>query len=340
MMKVAVSGTSERFNRLLRHMQVRDCQVQVVDDPAEADACLFDLDGFGAAELLEQQRRQNPQLPILLLAVQPPAQNALPWLQKPLQPERISKALRQLQQRPLEAKGDSDPRPEPPRKEGKKGGKFTFRHYEPSHYLQGLLSRAYRKALATGLVLRLETGWEPILIFPRQEVVWVDADDRKLQAFCRLSLKKFSRVTGELNQQPAIEPDPKAQIARLPSGAQRMDAFLWKVAWWNAAGRLPTSIRFSQTLHLKRWPNLSRYWHSARALRIAASWYRRDMSPELLIRVFGAGAGSDVASFVSACAALGLISIVKEEPPPGAEKPASKPPEGLIKRILQRLRKA
>ncbi|BCX81912.1 hypothetical protein MIT9_P1494 [Methylomarinovum caldicuralii] len=333
-MKVMLQGTSERFLRLLHHLLVHDCRLTVVEDPAAADVCLLDWDSLGAAELLERHRRRWPRMPVLLLALNPPAQTELAWVRKPLQVEPLLAALKRVSL-PADAAVAEKPPPAPvPTAEPVA---VNFRHYDPRRYLQGLLTRACRQALMTGIALRVETGWEPILVFPKPRAIWVDADDKKLRAFCRLPLQQFCQLAGEPGQGPAIVPAPEMQIKRLPGAPQRMDAFLWKVAWWNAGVRLPVSISPEQCLHLKRWPNLTRYWHPPQALRIAAAWYRQDMSPLRLARM--AGNPETVASFISAASALGLVEAVETPQAPRRTEPQA-PPEGFLKRILKRLRKA
>ncbi len=351
-MKVAICAASERFTRLLRHLLVHECRVQVVEEPAQAEVFVLDWDGVGATETLEQLRQRWPQRPVLLLALNPPGCRDLPWLRKPLQAGALRAALGKLQpgqrrqapaaeaERPLPATPGVNAAdvgaPPPPATLGVDEVP-VFRHYDPDHYLQGLLTQACRQALTTGIVLRLETGWEPILIFPRQRAVWVDADDKKLRAFCRLSLQTFCQLSGESGQAPAIVPDPAVQLQDLPSTVQRLDAFLWKVAWWNAAGRLPVAIAPHRRLRLKRWPNLTRYRHPPVAVRVAAAWFRQDMSPAQLATALGERGA--VGSFVSAAAALGLVEAVQatvEE----VKREVPAPPEGLLKRILRRLQRA
>lgn len=333
-MKVMLQGTSERFLRLLRHLLVHDCRLTVVEDPAAADVCLLDWDSLGAAELLERHRRRWPRMPVLLLALNPPAQTELPWVRKPLEAEPLLAVLKRVPLQADAAVAETPPTSVVPTAEPVS---VAFRHYDPEQYLQGLLARACRQALMTGIVLRVETGWEPILVFPKPRAIWVDADDKKLRAFCRLPLQQFCRLSGELDQAPAIVPAPEMQMERLPGAHQRMDAFLWKVAWWNAGGRLPLSISPEQCLHLKRWPNLTRYWHPPQALRIAAAWYRQDMSPLRLARM--TGSTETVASFISAASAVGLVEVVKAPPAPRRTEPQA-PPAGFLERILKRLRKA
>ncbi|BCX89454.1 hypothetical protein MIN45_P1827 [Methylomarinovum tepidoasis] len=333
-MKVMLQGTSKRFLRLLRHLLVRDCRLTVVEDPEAADVCLLDWDSLGAAELLERHRRRWPRVPVLLLALNPPTQTGLPWVRKPLQAESLLDALKQIS-----SQADAAVTEEPPTASvsASRSISVNFRHYDPERYLQGPLTRACRQAVMTGIALRVETGWEPILVFPKPRVIQVDTDDKKLRAFCRLPLQKFCQLSGEADQGPAIVPDPQMRPGCFSGAHQRMDAFLWKVAWWNAGGRLPISISPEQCLHLRRWPNLTRYWHPPQALRIAAAWYRQDMSPLRLARMVGSA--ETVASFISAANAVGLVEVV-EIPQASRRTGPQAPPEGLLKRILKRLRKA
>ncbi len=341
---VAILGAPPRFHSLLARFLTKVCRVQVVA-AERADICIIDLDGHGAGELLDAERRRRPPRPLILLSLQAVEEDEAICLKKPLQSRELAQALERIlerRERPVSQRPSGDALlPEPQSLAGDvdpPADEVAF--YEPKDYLQNLLAAAYRQALTTEMILRIDLGWEPIVIYPRQRLVWVDADDRKLRAFCRLPLHRVVRLMGEGSQQTVVQPDPEAGLQEPPPGAQRMDAFLWKVAWWNAAGRLPRSIAPDRPLQLRQWPNLTRYWHPPQALPIAALLYRRAQTPLTAARVLRLPV-TEVAGFVSAASALRLLwfpEVRAAATEPVTETPQVSERQGLFQRIMKRLR--
>ncbi|HEB78194.1 MAG TPA: hypothetical protein ENI90_06690 [Methylothermaceae bacterium] len=337
--KVAVLGAPPRFEKLLIRFLTTGCQAQVVE-AAHADVCIIDLDGPGAGELLEGQRRHHPDRPLILLSLHEVERDDAICLKKPLQPEALAAALKQT----VAKQSGSQPQKHTAT-QGKEGKTTSLpgdvatsvKYYNPRHYLQELLATAYRQALSTDVTLRIELGWEPIVIYPRQRLVWVNADDRKLRAFCRLSLTRIASLADGDDTETVIRPDPEAALQAAPESSQRMDALLWKVAWWNAAGRLPSHIRADRPLQLKRWPNLTRYWHPPQALRIAALFYRNQLDPLSAARLTRLPL-AEIASFISAASALRLLRFPETADVVG-DLPTASGRQGLLQRIMKRLRR-
>jgi len=342
--KIAVLGASPRFHNLLERFLTKVCRVRVVG-AEQAEVCIIDLDGYGASGLLAAERQRRPRRPLILLSLREVEAEDGIWLKKPLQSRELAQALERIlgrQERPAPQRlgvGDRPPESRPvSRRADTKADEVAF--YDPKDYLQELLATAYRQALTTEMILRIDLGWKPIVIYPRQRLVWVDADERKLRSFCRLPLRHIVRLTEEDGLQTVIQPDPEAGLREPPPSCQRMDALLWKVAWWNSAGRLPKFIAPDRPVQLKRWPNLTRYWHPPQALPIAALLYRRPMTPLATARVLRLPV-RDVSGFVSAASALRLLCFPKEcavGPDPVTESPAVSERQGLFRRIMRRLR--
>jgi|GEM_PF-6446089 len=355
-LKIAVLGSRNRFQELLMQFVEKDYPAGILVDIDEADVCILDFDGYGSERLLEEQRQQRPQQPMILLALQQPQHDNCIWLKKPLQSRQLTEALDHLRHQPIEEdlKVVVSEKKHTPLHQTAKGlaVKHSVNHrmvhsvttssakyYEPVEYLQGLLIKSYRQAVTTGITLRIDAGWEPIFVYPRKRLVWVDADDRKLQAFCHLTIRKFAQMTGDMATGPTITPVPEAKMEDIPDAAQRMDAFLWKVSWWNSAGHLPRGVRSSQVICLKRWPNLTRLWCQENALRMAALLYQQPMTPVAAVSALGIAA-EEVYSFISAARAIGLIERIDDEPKTQRDEPKSaKSSGGFLGRILQRLRR-
>ena len=230
-------------------------------------------------------------------------------------------------------------------------------YYNPADYLQGVLKTAYSKARSAGFNLRLEAWWQPIIIIPKPRKVWVDADDQKLQAFCRLPLKTFARHHGqgsELNAEFKISPEPMFNTDKVAGSLQSMDAFLWKVAWWNAGGQLPLGITEREPLKLKSWPNITRLLCPDNAVQICALLFHAPVSALRISEMLDIDR-KEVYGFISAANALGLIETTQKQPVTAMPQPTmvrptqtsvtqesrspAKPPKnkGLLRRILSRI---
>ncbi len=351
--KVAVLGAANRFTEVVRAFIRKTYRDAVLVGEDQAEVCIIDLDAYGATELLQDQRQRFPDRPVIALSLHDSGEEGVIWLKKPLSAEALAKALDQVRDSKPSLKlvvreqaGGAIHQAAAGIAKKNRAAAIHVRHnwaedtssgYNPNDCLQGWLTKAYRQAMLTGMPLRLETGWQPILVFPKVQKVWVDADDKQLHAFCRIPLKTFSRLNGARVDLPiGIHPEPAAALAELPQPLQAMDAFLWKVAWWNSGGRLPTEIRSTQVVRLKRWPNLTRYLCSPQALRLSAFLYQRPASPLQAAKLLGL-ALADVFSFVSAANAVELIEQISVSSESRSELPAPSKNPSLLRRILQRL---
>ncbi len=330
-LKIAILGPRTRCHDLLTQFVEHNYRPGRLVDPSLADVCIIDLDGFDSEKLLQNQQQHKPEQTMIVLALNEPEQKGCIWVKKPLQSRQLIETLEKIRHYCGKEKADAvrvshvtDENTGLNQAARRLATKHKANHkaintvsaskakyYEPVEYLQGILIKAYRQAVTTGISLRIDTGWEPIFIYPHRRLVWVDADDKKLQAFCHLSMRKFAQLTGELASGPSITPEPKADIYALPSGCQSMEAFLWKVSWWNSAGRLPRGVKASHPVRLKRWPNLTRLWCPNSALQVASLLYQSGISPKAAVTVLELPP-VDVYSFISAARAIGLIESLEE----------------------------
>ncbi len=332
-LKIAILGPKTRFNDLLHQFVKRDYPLGTVVDPEQADVCIVDLDGFDIEGLLLSQRQRMPDQPMIVLSLHQPDDDTCLWLKKPLQSRQLAEALETIRNSNGIVKETDNVKivtaTNQETRLNQAAQKLAVKHkanfkavntviasatkyYEPVEYLQGLLIKAYRQAVTTGITLRIDTGWEPIFIYPHKRLVWVDADDQQLQAFCHLSIRKFTHLTGELASGPSITPELNTDGDSIPDGSQSMEAFLWKVSWWNSSGRLPRGVKSGNPIRLRRWPNLTRLWCPTSALRIAALLYHAARTPKEVVKHLGLPE-SDVYSFISASRAIGLIERVDEK---------------------------
>lgn len=217
-------------------------------------------------------------------------------------------------------------------------------HYDKRKYWQAYVESAVKLARTRQRILQLNCGWQPMIIFPRSNESWVDADDRQTRAFCVVpinSILDLDLVGTDACQRSIIAPVSPDRINadRDPRRFQSIDAFVWKIALWTSNGRVPDGIALDQPVYLERWPNLTRFVIVPHALRIAALLIERpmallDVAKTLEIRQ------QYVFSFFSAAMALGIAGQSREQPKLAVPNPvcADPPRGGLLKKILNRLR--
>ncbi|GAB6068124.1 hypothetical protein JCM13664_14430 [Methylothermus subterraneus] len=350
-MKIAVLGSGNRLAETVRAFIRRSQREWMLVEVGHAEVGIIDLDAYGAEKFLTDWRQRHPEQPVIAMALQEPKDKSLVWLKKPFTAEDLTRALESVcapktrlvvrQETGGSVHGAAAGVAAKNRGEVlhvRSNWAEEASQYNPADYLQGWLAKAYRQAALTGIVVRLETGWEPILIFPKHKRVWTGGDDKKLHAFCRVPLKTFARLNGRAAE-VLVEIRPEPLTANLPEPLQPMDAFLWKVAWWSSGGRLPFGLASDQAVRLKHWPNLTRYWCPPYAVRLAALLVQNPVAPCKAAELLGLAFG-EVFGFLSAASALGLLEQVSTPARPRLEEPqtSAKNP-GLLRRILQRLLK-
>jgi hypothetical protein len=215
--------------------------------------------------------------------------------------------------------------------------------YNPQRYLQGYLQSACKTAITRNSVVRLNTGWKPITIFPQTREIWVDADEQQLRSFCLVPVHSISDLGFTDSEAAVMTISPLSAFIMKEdeydmSKMQRMDALIWKVALWTSAGRVPEDIDLNRPVYLRHWPNFTRLLVFPNAMRIAALLGEQprsllEVAETLRIRQ------QYVFAFFSAARALGLADQATRQsenliaPPPAEPKKNS----GLLKKILERL---
>jgi len=362
-LKINIPGSDNALVNIVRAF-VRQ-RYHLVDDD-QADICIIDLDAYKAKSLLDTIRERYPIRPIIGLSLNDVDDDTIVHLKKPFRPDDLSKVLESVKaniatpkvvvSRKTEgslhhaAQAVTETKLSSERHVAHTGvtNRINTVHYNPAEFLQGTLINAYHKASNTGLVLRLEAWWNPIFIFPKQRKIWVDADNRQLQAYCQLPLTAFARrqaSDSNAASQVKISPEPMLSTKDFPGPLESMDVFLWKVSWWNAGGLLPKEIDENQSIQLKYWPNITRYLCPEHVVQICALLYQGAISPFRIVEVLELE-HKEVYGFISAANALGLIDIKqrqrKKDPETAKKtKPAPTKPRnaGLLRRILSHIKK-
>ncbi len=359
-LKINIPGSNNTLVTIVKAF-VRQRYNLVEDD--QADICIIDLDAYKANSLLDEIRKQHPVRPIIGLSLNEVAHDNIVFLKKPFRPDDLTQVLDQVSLKinqpkvivadkivgsihraataVIEKSADKN------RHVAHHGvtNRSDSVHYNPAEFLQGALINAYCQSIDTGITHRMEAWWNPIIIFPKIKKVWVDADDKNLQAFCRLPLKTFARYQAhdrDVANEVKIQPEPMLNTDDCPGSLQSMDAFLWKVAWWNAGGQLPFGIEHDRPIQLKYWPNITRYLCPDHVVQMCAILYQRPVSPLQVSEVLNIE-HKEVYGFISAAHALGLINSIEDQPMKSSRlsestKPVAKRHNvGLLRRILSRI---
>jgi hypothetical protein len=212
---------------------------------------------------------------------------------------------------------------------------FSKASYDPKEYFQGYVESAYKISQEKGQTRQLNSGWNPLVIFPHNDEVWLDVDETQLRAFSGLAINKT--IASKMSVTPT-NMDPSSMEQALEK-FQSMDAFLWKIACWASKGRYPSSIDIKQPVYLKGWPNFTRLLITPHAMRIAALLVKEPRTLPEIAEVLNIKP-QYVFVFISAACSLGLAGQVRREVDTLVQSNQIKPNknQGLLSRILSSLR--
>lgn len=371
-------GMDERSHQTLRMFFERQlgggC---VLSDATTAHAVLIDLDSQRGPGHLEEQLRDHPERPVLLLALNEvealPANAVL--VRKPIKLDLFAEALRDLSSRLFSARRETAFSSAAEHilrarlASRQDGGKAAERQVD-SDDLAALHLRSPTGCFHIGDAPDVDLG-----VVAQREKVFYDPG-KFLQGHFRRALNlaiergATVRLSGAAFQHLDIH-GPSARVVvpvsgstlyaagRLPmvaddvaiellnatpssaSGAIRTEsaeALLWRLALWASKGRVPVGTDLDWPVFLRRWPNLPRLLTPPHATRISSLWVRHNFSL--------AGTAATLAipqrfvfAFYSACVALDLAAPTRR----GAdvlvppEPPPASAKRGLFRSLLRKL---
>ncbi|MFZ2727574.1 MAG: hypothetical protein WAX77_15060 [Methylococcaceae bacterium] len=213
---------------------------------------------------------------------------------------------------------------------------FMLASYNPKEYFQGFVASAFKASNADGKAKQLNSGWNPLFIFPQNHEVWLDADEKQLRAFAGLTI---SNMVGAQVSLHTIDAETAASGKALEK-YHSMDAFLWKLACWASKGRYPVSLTIQQPVYLKNWPNFTRLLVTPHALRIAALLIKEPRTLPSIAEVLDIKP-QYVFVFISAAHSLGLVDQAKRSADLLVDSSTAIKPnknQGLLGRIMSKLR--
>lgn len=369
-LKVVLHGMDGRtYKTMVMYLQGPCKGAAIVVEDIDAEVDMIDADSVNAKTLLEQKQAENSVRPIIVLSLKEQNLENVLYVKKPVRTAEMLDALAKAEAM-LTARQQSSGNVQSSRKlfintdERKKTSKhqtamhldegnfnafmgsipgldvndpkqFPKAFYNPKEYFQGYFQSACLIAQTKKQVLHLNSGWKPLIIFPHNHEIWLDADDKQLRSFAGLPINNLS---GEgMSLTPASAQVLSAENA--PEKFHNLDAFLWKLAVWTSRGRYPVALDICKPVFLKHWPNFTRLIVTPHALRISALLMAGprtlpDIAEVLKIKP------QYVFAFISAAYALGLIKQAKRQADEIIQPPVSKNNErqGLFSRIISKLR--
>ncbi|HEY8219980.1 MAG TPA: hypothetical protein VIF86_07750 [Methylobacter sp.] len=206
--------------------------------------------------------------------------------------------------------------------------------YNAKLHFQGIVQSAYKFAFEKVRAINLVSGWKPLLIFPENREIWLDAEDRMLRAFTNI------KIDAQAVNISAIDERTHAIVKGQPDKFQDMNAFLWKLAIWTSKGRYPQELDINKPVYLKRWPEFTRWLITPHALRITALLLQSPRTMMNTAQVLNINPRY-VFVFISAAHAVGLVGQAQRESDAVIEQSTHKPNErkSLMSRIISKLRR-
>ncbi|NOQ14298.1 MAG: hypothetical protein GQ583_07475 [Methyloprofundus sp.] len=209
--------------------------------------------------------------------------------------------------------------------------------YDPKQYYQGYVQSAVKVAFSKGQILKLNSGWKPLIVLPHSHEAWLDADDKQLRAFASVAVRRGDDASSMTLS--AVNPKEEVFSSELDK-FHEINAFLWKLACWTSKGRYPVGFDLAMPVYLKQWPNFTRLVITPHAMRISALLTSSPRSIKDVIQILKIQP-QYVFIFISATYATGLLGQAKRQADKivEAEVPAVKSvkKKGLLSRILKKL---
>ncbi len=151
------------------------------------------------------------------------------------------------------------------------------------------------------LSIKVQGKWASITTDPGHNKVISELSNEELESLCTTPIYCIdtkSKLIG--NNAYFDEPNESTHLLE-----DSMEQFLWKIALWTSAGRLPQGMTPSHQIQLKYWPNLTRLTQSPNDIRISALLTEQPSAPALIAKVLGIPI-TQVFSYYAASHALGL----------------------------------
>lgn len=204
--------------------------------------------------------------------------------------------------------------------------------YDPENYIQGTLTRAWRKTVETGRPHGVTGLGKPLVLLPDRELLVTPMRDAYLRGLCIQSSRTVQTAIVPVVESSELT-DPQ------PGTTRRLDDTLWKVALWTSRGRVPIGTQLDRPVALRGWPNFTRISNPPHALQVVATWSRTPLPLRQTAELLGVPYRAVFALYCG-CHALGLIDThaapSKSAPPPQGEVQTEKR-RALLGALLRKL---
>jgi len=182
--------------------------------------------------------------------------------------------------------------------------------FSPEKYLHSVIQdvsqEAQEKDIVIDLAVNVHDEWETISFFPQLKRVSMDMDEQQLKYVCCTKLfcleTKIIRHSAKDSRQLEQE---RAEDESMLS----FESFIWKVALWTGAGRLPKDFDQNAYYQLRRWPNLSRLEKISGAMTMSALLTEKPIRLALFLKLTGLDP-RNVAAFLTCAEAVGILKTV------------------------------
>jgi hypothetical protein len=341
--------------------------------PAEPELAVVDADGPTGMQAWKEFRAAHPELPAVLLALNPVVLSDGIVVPKPVRVESLFPALQQSvsateRGRPGAAAGRPPSPPRGPRANeqdpvagaypavreiARRGGRPVVKSREKSSVPPA--GSTARKVMPfvppkyfdpdeglLGLLRRLQaqgkTAW---IDTPEREAILAVLPELNMAhlAIGRDELRQLCETGTEVGRRPVTREAPE-----LPAETElaSLDGLIWQVAVWTSRGRLPTGLKIGSTvLSLNCWPNLTRLEPIPDGIRVAAFLARNRASIALTLKMLRVKP-EHLYDFLSATHSVGLLQQAEKNrletvAPVTPATPEAQDRRGLLSRFLARL---
>jgi hypothetical protein len=351
--RVTTIGLDERSQEVLRiAFSSASKGTCILSDDATADVAICNMDSSDAKVLWHKNSVLHPDRPVVVISVKDPCLDNSIYVSKPINITTLITSIKQanhnrseltfskisnataahtqqhIQSAPPQPRMNQDKNivtEEPPVPDGQwqDESDTVISYFSPTDYLQGQLQEAYilakSKKTAVQLSIKLKGSWSSITLDPSQNKIISEIDNEELKSLCTTPICCIETRSKLVNNNAFFETNKSDK----PSIEDTNEQFLWKIALWTSAGRLPQGMTPSHLIQLKHWPNLTRLIQSPNDIRISALLTEQPSAPALIAKVLGIPI-THVFSFYAASHALGLATSVTRK---SAQKPSFNIPQ-------------
>jgi len=335
--RVTTIGLDERSQEVLRIAFSSAAKGScILSDDAAADVVICNMDSSNAKSLWDKNSVQHPDRPVVVISIKNPQLENSIYVSKPINVTTLISSIKQahlnrgelffskvstatathtqqhshsmpLQSRTTQNKNKAVEEPPVPDGQWQDESDTVISYYSPTDFLQGKLQEAFSlaqsKKTAVQLSIKLNGNWSNITTDPTHNKVISEINNEELKSLCTTPICCIDTRSKLVNNNDFFEHSKSDQSIIEDTSEQ----FLWKIALWTSAGRLPKGMTPTHLIRLDHWPNLTRLIQSPNDIRISALLTEQPGAPALIAKVLGIPI-THVFSFYAASHALGLTT--------------------------------